>query len=111
MEALSDPSSGLTYPSLTGARKQSVVDAERMFNPDLQAFVAKKGYAYESHYIATIWNWRRACDERGISELKRCKFNYEFLNFILDELMPWHNWMYDFGRLEVNRLVTVIICL
>ena len=28
-EALSDPSSGLTYPAFVGSRKQSVVDAER----------------------------------------------------------------------------------
>lgn len=28
-EALSDPESGFTYPALTGARKPSVVDAER----------------------------------------------------------------------------------
>ena len=30
MEALEDPSSGLTYPALTGTRKQSFVDAERI---------------------------------------------------------------------------------
>ena len=63
MEALSDPSSNLTYPALTGLRKQSVVDAERLFNPDHAAFMDRKGYTYEAHYIQTIWNWRRACDE------------------------------------------------
>ena len=65
MEALSDPSSGLTYPALTGARKQSVVDAERLFSPDLVAFMHKKGYQYEfeTKYIETVCNWRRACDE------------------------------------------------
>ena len=35
----SDPSSGLTYPALSGSRKQSVVDAERLFSPDLAAFM------------------------------------------------------------------------
>ena len=30
MEALSDASSGLTYPALSGTRKQSVIDAERL---------------------------------------------------------------------------------
>ena len=44
MEALEDPSSGLTYPALTGARKQSVVDAEHLFNPDLANFMSSKGY-------------------------------------------------------------------
>ena len=50
-------------------------------------------------------NWRRACDERGLSPLKRSQFNYELLNFILDDLMPWHTKVYDFSLLEVNRFV------
>ncbi len=75
-EALSDCSSGLTYPAPTAARKQSVVDAERLFSPNLAEFMKKKGYDYEARYFTTIWNWRRACDERGLRELERCKFNY-----------------------------------
>ena len=47
------------------------------------------------YFIETIWNWRRACDECGLSELDRSHFNQEFLNFILDELMPWHRERYD----------------
>jgi hypothetical protein len=78
VEALSDASSGLTYPALSGSRKQSVIDAERLFSPDLATFMQKKGYLYEAKYIETVWNWRRACDERGLSELQRCKFNYHF---------------------------------
>ena len=107
VEALSDPSSGLTYPALTGARKQSVVDAERLFNPDLTAFMKQKGYEYEARYTEIIWNWRRSCDERGLSELQRCRFNYQFLNLILEELMPWYKQQYDFSLLEVNRYVCV----
>ena len=90
----------LTYPALT---KQSVIDAERLFNPDLAAFMGQKGYDYEAGYIQTVWNWRRACDERGLNELQHSKFNYQFLNMILDELMPWHKELYDFSSLEVNR--------
>ena len=82
----SDASSGLTYPALPGSRKQSVIDAERLFSPDLAAFL-QKGYLYEAKYIETVWNWRRACDERGLSELQRCIFDYQFLSMILDELM------------------------
>ena len=86
MEALSDPSSGLTYPALTGTRKQSV---ERLSYRELVAFMRRKGYEYEAKYIKIISNWRRACDHRGLSELKRSQFNYRFFNLILDELMPW----------------------
>ena len=102
VEALSDPSSGLTYPALTGSRKQSVVDAECFFNPDLVTYMSVtymsgKGYDYEADFVKTICNWRRACDERGLSERERSKFNYYFLNMILDELMPWLKDMYDFS--------------
>ena len=111
-QALSDPSTELTYPALTGARKQSVVDAERLFNPNLAAFMRKNGYEYEAKYIETIWNWRRACDERGLPELQRSKFNHQFLNMILEELMPWFKESYDFSLLEVNRYYTFqIACL
>ena len=35
-----------------------------------------------------------------IAELQRCKYNYQLLNFILDELMPWHVDVYVFSTLE-----------
>ena len=105
---LSDPSSGLTYPTLKGARKQSVVDAECLFNPDLTALMRQKGFENEARYTEIIWNWRRSCDARGLSELHWCRFNYQFLNLILEDLMPWYKQQYDFSLLEVNRYVCVL---
>ena len=69
----------------------------------------RKGYHKEASYIRTVWNWRRANDERGLSSLQRCKYNYQFLQMILKDLMPWYKEMYDFSQLEVNRYV-VILC-
>jgi hypothetical protein len=109
IEAVNDPSSGLTYPALTGQRKQSVTDAERLFNPDLAKFMREKGYEYEAKYIEAVWGWRQACDCRGLTELQRCRLNYQFLNLILDELMPWHREFYDFSLLEVNRPINNIL--
>ena len=111
VEALSEPTSGLTYPSLTGSRKQSVVDAERLFSPDLANFMDEKGYHFEANYIRTIWNWRRASDERGLNECTRSKFNYKLLNMMLEELMLWYKEFYDFGLLEVNRYIIDLVCL
>ena len=107
-EALSDPSSGLTYPAFVGSRKQSVVDAERLFSPKLAAFMEKKGYTFEANYIRIIWNWRRASDERGLTSLQRSQFNYKLLNLILEDLMPWYKDSYDFSLLEVNRYVCLM---
>ncbi len=102
-EAMYDEEAGLTFPALTGQRKQSVQDAENLFSLGVEKFMEKKGYTYEERYIRCVRNWRRACDERGLSSLQRCKYNYEMLVLILDELMPWHTHVYDLSLLEVNR--------
>ena len=68
-------------------------------------FMWKKNYTFEADYIEIVLNCRRSSDERGLSQLMWTKYNYEMLNFLLDELMPWHRQQYDFSTLEVNRLV------
>ena len=103
VEAMDHEGSGLTYPALVGLRKQSVEDAERMFSSTLLKFMEDKGYACEANYIRAVLGWRRACDERGLSELVRCRLNYRMLNYVLKELMPWYEQTYDFSLLEVNR--------
>lgn len=103
MEALQDPSSGLSYPALVGIRKQSVQDAERMFSISLARFMEAKGYIKEAEYIRVVNGWRRACDQRGLSSLERCRLNHKFLIYILDDLMPWHHQICDFNTMEVNR--------
>lgn len=67
----------------------------------------KKGYTFEAEYIQVMVNWRRACDERGLSQLQRCRYNYQLLQYLLDDLMPWHRQKYDLSLLEVNRYVCV----
>lgn len=99
------------FLALTGSRKQSVQDAERFFSLALADHMGKKGYNFEEKLIRTVANWRRAGDERGLTELQRCKFNYQLLNLLLDDLMPWHckPGLYDFSLLEVTRWVYVYI--
>lgn len=74
-----------------------------MFSLPLAEFMQRKGYTKEAEYIQVVNGWRRALDERGLSGLERCRLNYKFFNYILDELMPWHSDNYDFSTLEVNR--------
>jgi len=88
---------------VTGSQKPSVIDAERLFNPNLERFVVGKGYQFEANYVRITWNWRRANDEQGLTERARSKYDYQFYNMILDVLMPWHNEQYNFSLLEVNR--------
>ena len=62
-------------------------------------------YTTEAEYLRVVRNWRRASDERGLSDDQRSQFNQEFLSHILDELMPYHRDedVKDFSLLEVNR--------
>ena len=103
-EALEDPTSGLTYQALTGKNKQSVRDAERLFSKSMLHYMKSKGYEFEAKYIEVIHNWRQASDERGLKEEERSKFNNEMLQYLKDELIPWHK-DYDLSTLEVNRYV------
>ena len=109
-EALRDPSAQLTYTSLTGARKQSISDAERLFSKSVVSFMEENGYNEEAMYTKVVMQWRMACDERGLTELQRCRYNYELLNYILEDLMPWFKENYDFSTLEVNRYAIAQPC-
>lgn len=102
MDALYDPDARLTYSALTGERKQSVKDAERLFSFSMLGFMEKNYFTPEADYIRAVLNWRHSCDERGLSEPQRSEYNYQMLNYILDDLMPWYEH-YDYSYLEVNR--------
>ena len=60
-EALYDEDAGMTFPALTGQRKQSVQDAEILFSEGVERFMKRKGYKYEEKFVRIIRNWRRAC--------------------------------------------------
>ena len=68
VEALKDPATGLTYPALTGVRKQSVEDVERLFGSKVIEFMENHNYEDEAKYLRVVRNWRHAIDERGIPE-------------------------------------------
>ena len=70
-----------------------------------------KGYSEEAKYVRVIRNWRRATDERGLTDEQRSEFNQDSLSYILDELMPWHSksQLRDFSLLEVNRYFIALV--
>lgn len=103
VEALADPESGLTYPALTGARKQSVEDVERLFGAGVLKFMTEHGYTSEAQYVKVIRNWRRAVDERGLQDEERKRMSSDCLEFVLSDLIPWSTGKTDLRLLEVNR--------
>lgn len=66
-------------------------------------FMEDKGYAMEQEYVRTIACWHEASDGRGLSQLERSHANYQMLNYLLDEWMPWHHEVYDFLYADVNK--------
>ena len=66
-------------------------------------FMLSKGYLFEEKFIRVFMNWRRSCDERGLTESQRSEFNLDLLHYLLDDWMPWYSKQYDFSLLEVNR--------
>lgn len=102
-DVLSDPLSGLTHAALVGKRKQSVKDAERLLSYHVVDSLRRHEYHTEADYVRIVAQWHEASDGRGLSQLQRCKYNYEMLNFVLDEWMPWHTDNYDFTTIDINR--------
>ncbi len=102
-DVLLDPKSGLTHAALIGKRKQSLVDAERLLSYHVVESLKRHGHQREAKHVEVAANWHEATDGRGISQLKRCKYNHLMLQYILDEWMPWHNSCYDFSTIDINR--------
>ena len=80
MKVLEDPSSGLTYTALSGARKQSVEDVERLFGPGVITFMERNGYHNEAKYLTVVHNWRRSVDKRGLSDQQWRQFRDDFIS-------------------------------
>ena len=101
VEALEEPR---TYPALTGVRKQSVEDVERLFGQGVIDFMKDKNYNEEAEYVQKVRNWRKDIDERDLKEKKHQQYITEFLDYIISDLMPWYlDGCEDFSLLEVNR--------
>ena len=102
-EAMRDPKTGLTHTAHVGKRKQSVIDAEKLLSFHVAIFLDKSGHEKEAEYVKIIASWHEASDGRGVSQLNRCRANYTMLNYLLDELLPWHKACYDFSSIDINR--------
>ena len=80
-----------------------MVDAERLLSYHVANFFRGKGYENEYQDVKVIAQWHESSDGRGISQLKRSQYNYEMLNYLLDEWVPWQKDDYDFSKIDINR--------
>lgn len=103
VEASQSPETRLTHSAVIGARKQSVEDPERFFSPFVLEWMQNKGYEAEAKLVDACYSWHRSSDERGLSQQQRREGNKKMLNYLLDELLPWHRVNYDLSTLDINR--------
>ena len=80
MEAVYNQDAQLSYHALVGTRKQSVSDVSQIFSSTVLNFFHSQGYTVEAEYVQIILNWRRACDEKWLSDAQRSQYNNDFLN-------------------------------
>ena len=66
-------------------------------------FFKDNHYLAEAEYVETVALWHAASDGRGLSQLQRCRQNYQMLNYILDECIPWHKDNYDLSTCDINK--------
>lgn len=89
VQALEDPSTGLTYSALSGVRKQSVEDVECLFGPGVISFMKRNHYDDQAKYLEVVRNWR-SVDECGLSEDQRRQFRdvHVFINVYTHLYLP-----------------------
>jgi len=102
-EAMRNPMTGLTHAALLGSSKQSVPDAEKLFFFPVATFCKDNHYLAEAEYVETVALWHEASGGHGLSRLQRCRQNYQMLNYILDEWIPWHQDNYDLSTFDINK--------
>ncbi|XP_063431643.1 uncharacterized protein LOC134714335 [Mytilus trossulus] len=104
-KVLLDPRAGLSHAALTGQRPQSVEDAEKLLSYHVAASMQRNGFDCEAEYVSTVAAWHEASDGslRGMGQLRHCKANYQMLNYIVADLMPWYQENYDFTYIDVKQ--------
>lgn len=96
------PHTGLTYTALTGKKKQSVSDPEKLLSTAVANWCKENGFPEERRVTEIIANWHKASDGRGLDEETRRRYNLAMLDFILEGWMHWYISKVSLTDLEVN---------
>ena len=81
---------------MTGERKQSVGDPEKLRSPSVGKWLNVNGFLSEARLVEAVSNWHKASDSRGMSEAEREKNNLTMLDYLLED------WMRKWGTVEKN---------
>ena len=92
---------------MTGKRKQSISDAEKLLSIAVANWCKENGFPKEGRVVEIIANWHKASDGRGLDEETRRKYNLGMLDFLLEDWMPWYQEKNDYATLDPNRFAQV----
>lgn len=101
--AMLSPHTGLSHAALTGIRRQSVPDAERLLSYHVAQFLQENNFLYEAEYVGTVAKWHEASDGRGLDQETRRRYNRDMMAWLRDDFMPWYSQCEDYSYMDVNR--------
>ena len=104
IQAMNDPTTGLTHAALSGIRKQSVMDAERLLSFQVADFMHLNHFDSEAEYVYTVARWHEATDGRGLTEETRSQYNKAMVDYLVSDWAPWINLNNrDYSLIDINR--------
>ena len=104
VQAMMDKDTGLTHAALSGIRRQSVVDAERLLSYQVGEFLNRKNYVVEAEYVLTVARWHEATDGRGLTEERRSQYNLSMIDYLVTDWMPYIDLNNrDYSLIDINR--------
>ena len=84
VKAMNNAETGLTHTALTGKRKQSISDAEKLLSPVVAKWLKANGYLNEGRFVEIVSNWHKASNGRGLTEAVHKKYNLAMLDYLLE---------------------------
>ena len=71
--------------------RQNCVLSQRCFSEDVQKILTRCNYVSEAKFVNLVWNWYKACDERGMAVNERLTNLYKMYEY-LSSLMSMNHY-------------------
>ena len=71
--------------------RQNCLLFQRFFSEDVQKILTRCNYVSEAKFVKLVWNWYKACDERGMAVNERLTNLYKMYEY-LSNLMSEHHY-------------------
>ena len=62
--------------------RQNCLLSQRFFSEDVQKILTRCNYVSEAKFVLLVWNWYKACDERGMAVNDRLTHLYNMYEYL-----------------------------